>query len=695
MNFLSEIIGSLAGTACLTIFLAIPIILIGLITYIPKKNSKMVKHINYSSFLLLLGGLILTINTAGYLVSLFTKSSSSSESVADGYTIDSYNVKLNVNENSVVDVTEIITVNFYEEGHHGIYKFVPSWLEYTGKDGKTISRESLVENLQAVGDEYSLDTVKGKDRIKIGSSNYTLTTGLKTYTITYQYNMGQDPFEGFDEFIFHIFGDYWGTTINNASVEITMPKTFDENSIKFFTDKYRNNDVTSSVDFYIVGNTLYARASSLKLQKSLTVDIELPEGYFVGAESTYGSISLVLCLIIIMFAIIAFIKWLKHGKDYNNFSETVEFYPPEGYDSATIGYIYKKDTGRKLAIAIIVQLASKGFIRIDESEDKKVRTITNLCSTDVNKAINRQIIVTKLKDATKKSDIKLMNELFQKSTTATINDDFDNFYKKTKKLVSNECIKIVSDSINDYTSDEISNMANQIKEKAFAGKPQMTSNEQLVFDQLFANGDTNILSEDREFYKVFGKISENLQNEFQDKINDVNSYKHMAITSLLFYIGSIYFIFSFSIIKDLNPKFKILYLIAFIALIVIFIFAILMKRKNNYGEKIMAKIKGFKNYLETAEKDQINSLVNDNPNYFYDILPYAYVLGVSKTWIEKFEKIPMPENDMGNFDYCNMDSFNSLSDSVYLPHYSSNSSCGGGCSSCGGGCSSCGGGGSW
>ena len=32
-------------------------------------------------------------------------------------------------------------------------------------------------------------------------------------------------------------------------------------------------------------------------------------------------------------------------------------------------------------------------------------------------------------------------------------------------------------------------------------------------------------------------------------------------------------------------------------------------------------------------------LVNENSTYFYDILPYTYVLGVSNKWIKKFESI--------------------------------------------------------
>ena len=94
-------------------------------------------------------------------------------------------------------------------------------------------------------------------------------------------------------------------------------------------------------------------------------------------------------------------------------------------------------------------------------------------------------------------------------------------------------------------------------------------------------------------------------------------------------------------------------------------------------------------------------MVADNPNYFYNLLPYTYVLNISKKWIKKFENIYFPEIDMGNFNYSSDYSYHNLYDNVYhpIPDFtaisSGGSSGGGGCSSCGGGCSSCGGGGSW
>ena len=48
---------------------------------------------------------------------------------------------------------------------------------------------------------------------------------------------------------------------------------------------------------------------------------------------------------------------------------------------------------------------------------------------------------------------------------------------------------------------------------------------------------------------------------------------------------------------------------------------------------------------------KIADLLDENPNYFYDILPYAYVLNVSKKWIDKFDKKNVPNIDLSELDY--------------------------------------------
>ena len=49
-----------------------------------------------------------------------------------------------------------------------------------------------------------------------------------------------------------------------------------------------------------------------------------------------------------------------------------------------------------------------------------------------------------------------------------------------------------------------------------------------------------------------------------------------------------------------------------------------MPKRTAYGAEMYAKVNGFRRFLETAEKDQIEMIGNENPHYYYDILPYMY-----------------------------------------------------------------------
>ena len=114
------------------------------------------------------------------------------------------------------------------------------------------------------------------------------------------------------------------------------------------------------------------------------------------------------------------------------------------------------------------------------------------------------------------------------------------------------------------------------------------------------------------------------------------------------------------------------------------------------------RIKGFRNYLKTAEKEKLEEMVEKYPTYFYDILPYTYVLGISNKWIKKFETIAIrqPEwYDSGtSFNMSSFaSSFNRTMSTVSSSMTSSPSSSGGGSDfggSSGGGSSGSSGGGS-
>ena len=119
-------------------------------------------------------------------------------------------------------------------------------------------------------------------------------------------------------------------------------------------------------------------------------------------------------------------------------------------------------------------------------------------------------------------------------------------------------------------------------------------------------------------------------------------------------------------------------------------------RRSDFGYTLREKVEGFRMFLETAEKPRLEMLLESNPDYFYDILPYAQVLGVTKQWTKKFDGLIIREpqwldNRSGHmFTYSDYASMNhAVTDSMTSRPSSSG---GGGYSSGGGGFSSGGGG---
>lgn len=61
--------------------------------------------------------------------------------------------------------------------------------------------------------------------------------------------------------------------------------------------------------------------------------------------------------------------------------------------------------------------------------------------------------------------------------------------------------------------------------------------------------------------------------------------------------------------------------------------------------KIYGKVCSFKRFLVLADKNRLEALVEEFPGYFYDVLPYFYVFGITKKMKRKFDRI-IPDGSM-------------------------------------------------
>ena len=254
-----------------------------------------------------------------------------------GYEIESYDINMRVNEDNTFDITETIAVNFIGYNKHGIFRKIPLRNTVKRLDGTTSNNRAKITNIN-VSDEFKTYNDSGYKVIKIGDANRTVR-GRKLYTIKYTYNIGKDPLKNADELYFNLIGTEWDTSINNVNFTIKMPESFDKTKLGFSTgDEYSTN--SNNVTYNVTGNTIRGSVNStLYSGQGVTVRLTLPEGYFVGASSNFDYTMLLKISVSIICVIIAYFIWNKYGRD-EMVVATVEFYPPDGFNSLEIGFLY-------------------------------------------------------------------------------------------------------------------------------------------------------------------------------------------------------------------------------------------------------------------------------------------------------------------------------------------------------------------
>lgn len=595
------------------------------------------------------------------------------------YDITSYNVDIEVKPNNTYCITEYLDV-YFNTSKHGIFRDLPTVNNIAREDGSTGTTYATIKNIDC--DENYEVSREGDDlRIKIGDEDTTIT-GSKSYTISYDYALGNDILADADEFYFNVIGTGWNdTTISNVTFSIQMPDKFDENNLGMSYGKYGSSEY-SGLFYYLdeETNTIYGELDSsiiLGPNEGVNVRLTLPEGYFEKIDETpllaYISIGIGIFAILL-----AFIMWLKFGKD-DPVVETIEFNAPDGLNSMELSYCYKGRFDRNDVVSLIVYLAQKGYIRIEEGKGKDFK-----------------LIRLKYYDGSNNIERIFMKGLFENGDTATKSSLTNSFYKTVEAIrlqltdKKNKEKIFVKSSLNKSWICYILSFITVFLAGIKPSLDYVYGTFEAVFFTAIASG--IILT-------VFALLF-NIRNLFSKKIPGIAAIIiGIAITIVGGSLGAI-FLEGMFVISDT------MYLIAFLfsvaVTIVSMFFSAIMRKRTEYGTQILGRILGFKRFLETAEKDRLEAMVKDDPQYFYNVLPYTYVLDISDKWIKKFEGITVEPPTWYTSPYEPMFSiyaFNSFmshtmksASSSMNSQPSSSSGSGGGFS---GGGSGGGGGGSW
>lgn len=588
---------------------------------------------------------------------------------AANFTIKKYQVNMKVTKDNTYQIKEHIVVNFKTKSH-GIYRDIPLVNDVKREDGSSNKIVARVENLDCADEEYELSREGDNLHIRLGDEDVEIT-GDKEYDISYYYVMGNDVLPNADEFYFNVIGTGWETCIANVSFSIEMPDTFDENNLGMSYGAYGESKL-DGLYYGIDGNTIYGELDSsvvLKQKEGVNVRLLLPEGYFTKVKHTPW-MAFVGIAIAVIAVIVAFLLWWIFGRD-DPVIETVEFYPPDGLNSVELAFAYEGRATSKDVVSLVVYLAQRGYIEIQQGARKK------------------DFVLVKKKDydGVNKTEKIFMDGLFSTFDRVDKVDLEDSFYKT---------INAIKMEVNSRENKEKIFCANSINKGwilwllsiaacIFAGfYPVKNYEYSTLFGILVPLGVGVAVMLSSVF--LFGK------GKLLPRIG--------IFLALLAVAAIVYYLFMESAMQCVDPLYRIAYFVALGASFAAMFFYDFLSKRTPYGTEILGRISGFRNFLITAEKDKLEALVEENPEYFYEILPYTYVLDVSSKWIKKFETLAMSapswysSEDDRAFDYIMFSNFMSstMASAVSSMTSSPSSSSGGGFS---GGGSGGGGGGSW
>jgi uncharacterized membrane protein YgcG len=459
------------------------------------------------------------------------------------------------------DIAVIETIRVQAEGdriQRGIYR--DQFTDY--KDGygnRLVTRlkpQSVLRNSGAE-DFHSVAIDRGQ-RTYFGHRDRLLPHGEHTYEYRYRASRVLGFYENHDELYWTVTGFDWAFPIDRASAKVSFEFAVPASEVAAeaytgpFGAKQENYELRTSSD----GSVTFESTAPLSPVNGLTVVVSWPKGLVSepGRLDKLGwllvdNLNLLIVLAGFVLLLIYYVPvWRAHGKDPDAGLLVTRYEPPQGFSPASLRYINQMYYDDKVMTAAIVNLAVKGFLRINQHGD--AHSLTQLVPG--------------------------------------------------------------------------------------ADAAALAPGERELHDGLFRNGRA-IKLENKNHLRL-GKArslhKQSLLDDYKHKYFQTNTY--LNVPGVVIVLGS----FGAALLLGGKPSLPVIAILGLMIVTLVF-FAIHMKRPTMRGRALLDELQGFRDYLEVAEKDELNlrNPPEKTPQLFEMYLPYALALGVDQAWAEKFASV--------------------------------------------------------
>ncbi len=510
------------------------------------------------------------------------------------FTITNFEVDILVKKEAVLEVEEVIEVNFSEK-RHGIFRNIPvKYKDDRGFDYNLKLKVLAVKDQNGDSIEYQISSSGGDKVLKIGDPDLEII-GNQRYVVQYEIKKGVRYFEDHDEIFWNPIGTGWPTEIQKASsiVRFEDGANFIEGSGVCFTGEFGSKDKNCLVNEVSFKQVEFEATRVLNNYEGLTIAVHLPKG--VIKEPTSGQYFMLFLMdnwgfgLPIVVFVGMFLVWKKRGQEIDlNKTVIAQYEAPDNLTPGELGYLMKEHYSVKFVTADIINLAVKGYLDIYEIEPK----------------------------------IKIIPKWLKKI-------DYELENKKDWEEANN-----------------------------------LTDHEKELLNGLFSSnkmGKIKLSDKKNSFYENITVASKKIKTQIKTKGYFEISFRNKKSFYVLmaFFGGIIMFILGISL-NRLDLIFG-----AILSAPILIGFGIFMSKKTLKGAETYWQAKGYKHYIDIAEKHRAE--FNARENIFEKTLPYAMVFGNIDKWAKAFEGIAKNKPD-----WYHSNSMNSFSPIIFASSIGNN-----------------------
>lgn len=319
-----------------------------------------------------------------------------------GWVIESFRSDITIERDASLLIAEHIKVDFNDLEKHGIFREIPIEYEWDDEQNRVYEFD-LISVTDDAGAAWPVDQSRNGPNVqlKIGDPDRTIS-GKQSYVITYTIAGAMNAFPDHDELYWNVNGADWPVptlatyaTVSLKSGGLEQAACFEGPTGSETQCTHLLNEESRAILYSALGQfspgeqmTIVAGVRKGVITEPVPILENKPQNWF-EKNLQFRPIVIATAVVLLIAEIAVFIAvWWRHGRDRmyrsmyyltNDTSErtrplfhkdevVVEYAPPDDLRPAQVGLILDEQADTKDVTATVIDLAVRGYLKIDEKE---------------------------------------------------------------------------------------------------------------------------------------------------------------------------------------------------------------------------------------------------------------------------------------------------------------------------------------